>query len=389
MPRRMFAAENTGSTELLRRLEKIMYIGSVKFFKHLIYTVVFAWLAIATFLAVFFGIKYFILKNDISENAGVSNDGITVIEPGNEAEIPEQIVIPEGTNFEQLFLVMLAKGYTPEEMLAVIETGDEDVFRSYVEGYISANPDLAPADTETVGGEAGIDSSAEYTKLYPDLYVENKPAEFKQDEGTIYLTFDDGPSERTPEVLDILKTYGIKATFFVCGGTDEESQKYMKRVVDEGHTIAIHSISHDYGKIYESVESYLDDFYETYTCVYEATGVKPEIFRFPGGSINNYNRFTYMQIIAEMTRRGFVYYDWNVSGEDAVKGADWTSIYNNIMNYIPSDGTGRAIVLLHDSKDKHHTVNVLSDVIEELTDMGYKFDKLDNSVKPTTFSYKD
>ncbi len=389
MSRRKSAAEDMGNTEFLRRLEKIMYIGSVKFFKHLIYTVVFAWLAIATFLAVFFGIKYFILKNDTEANAGVSADGITVIEPEDEAEIPEQIVIPEDTSFEQLFLVMLAKGYTPEEMLAVIETGDEDVFRSYVEGYISANPDLVPADTETVGGEAGIDSSAEYTKLYPDLYVENKPAEFKQDEGTIYLTFDDGPSERTPEVLDILKTYGVKATFFVCGGTDEESQKYMKRVVDEGHTIAIHSISHDYGKIYESVESYLADFYETYTCVYEATGVKPEIFRFPGGSINNYNRFTYMQIIAEMTRRGFVYYDWNVSGEDAVKGADWTSIYNNIMNYIPSDGTGRAIVLLHDSKDKHHTVNVLSDVIEELTDMGYKFDKLDNSVKPTTFSYKD
>lgn len=366
-----------------------MYFGSVKFFKHLIYTVVFAWLAIATFLAVFFGIKYFLLKNDSGDAGELPADGITVIAPEGETEISGQITIPDGTSFEQLFLVMLAKGYTPEEMLAVIETGDGDVFRSYVEGYISANPDLVPADTETVGGEAGIDSSADYTKLYPELYVENKPAEFRQDEGTIYLTFDDGPSERTPEVLDILKTYGVKATFFVCGGTDEQSKEYMQRVVDEGHTIAIHSISHDYGKIYESVESYLADFYETYMCVYEATGVKPEIFRFPGGSINNYNRFTYMQIIAEMTRRGFVYYDWNVSGEDAVKGADWTSIYNNIMNYIPSDGTGRAIVLLHDSKDKNHTVNVLSDVIEELTAMGYKFDKLDNSVKPTTFGYKD
>ena len=389
MPRRKSAAEDGVNIMFCGDWKTKMYFGSVKFFKHLIYTVVFAWLAIATFLAVFFGIKYFMLKNDtVSANAdGVSGGEINVIKP--EEDLPEQIVIPEGTSLEQLFLVMTAKGYNVEEMLTLIETGDEEAFRAYVEGYISANPDISPADTETVGGEAGIDSSADYTKLYPDMYVENKPGEFTEETGKIYLTFDDGPSERTPEVLDILKDYGIKATFFVCGGTDEVSQKYMKRVVDEGHTIAIHSISHDYKKIYESVESYLADFYETYTCVYEATGVKPEIFRFPGGSINNYNRFTYMQIIAEMTRRGFVYYDWNVSGEDAVKGADWTSVYNNIMNYIPSDGTGRAIVLLHDSKDKHHTVNVLSDVIEELTAMGYEFDKLDNSVKPTTFGYKD
>ena len=165
-----------------------MYFGSVKFFKHLIYTVVFAWLAIATFLAVFFGIKFFMLKNDNAENTGeAAADGITVIAPESETETVGQVTIPDDTSFEQLFLVLLAKGYTPEEMLAVIETGDEDVFRTYVEGYISANPDLVPADTETVGGEAGIDSSAEYTKLYPDLYVENKPAEFREDEGTIYI----------------------------------------------------------------------------------------------------------------------------------------------------------------------------------------------------------
>ena len=83
----------------------------------------------------------------------------------------------------------------------------------------------------------------------------------------------------------------------------------MKAVADAGHTVGVHSISHDYEKVYESVESYLADFNDTYNCIYEATGVKPRFFRFPGGSINNYNRFVYMQIIAEMTRRGFVYFD--------------------------------------------------------------------------------
>jgi len=159
--------------------------------------------------------------------------------------------------------------------------------------------------------------------------------------------------------------------------------------VNAGHTIGIHSISHDYEKIYSSVESYLDDFNETYMCVYNATGVKPQIFRFPGGSINNYNRFTYMQIIAEMTRRGFVYYDWNVSGEDAVHGADWTSIYNNIMSGIKSNTADRAIVLLHDSQSKENTVLVLEDIIDRLLEDGYRFDKLDNTVNPATFTYRD
>lgn len=360
-----------------------MYFGSVRFFKHLIYTVFFTWIAVATFLAVFFGIKYFLLKND-TEAVQPTGGSISA------ENIPsDQIIIPDGTSLEQLYLVMNAKGYTAEEMLMIIEKGDEETFRSFVEGYVTANPDIMPQTGETVGSGAAADTIAEYTKLYPDLYVENTPTEFRQDDGTIYLTFDDGPSDRTLEILDILKGYDIKATFFFCGGNGEKEQEIMKRVAEEGHTVAIHSISHDYPKIYESVESYLDDFYETYMSVYNATGVKPEIFRFPGGSINNYNRFTYMQIIAEMTRRGFVYYDWNVSGEDAVKGADWTSIYNNIMNNIPSDGTGRAIVLLHDSQSKSATVNVLTDVIDELIADGYKFDKLDNGVKPTTFTYKD
>ncbi len=355
-----------------------------------IYILLFLWIAAATCAAVYFGLEYFNLKNNGGDNSAelLPEGEVLVINPESEVlpEVEESLVIPQGTSVEQIFTVMNSMGYSVEEMLPLIEQGSRDEFRSYVEEYAAANPDIVKVEVERENGE---DTSPAYTKLYPDLYVENKPAAFREDAGMIYLTFDDGPSERTPEVLDILKTYNIKATFFVCGGTSEESAELMKRVVDEGHTIAIHSISHEYKKIYASVESYLDDFYETYMCVYEATGVKPEIFRFPGGSINSYNRFTYMQIIAEMTRRGFVYYDWNVSGEDAVKGSDGTTIYNNIVNYISTDGTDRAIVLLHDSRDKEDTVSVLPAVIQRLLASGYKFDKLDNGVKPVSFGYKD
>ncbi|MBD5138662.1 MAG: polysaccharide deacetylase [Ruminococcus sp.] len=354
-----------------------MYFGSVKFFKHLIYTVFFTWIAAATFLAVFFGFKYFSEKKNAEAVAASS--------------FPGQIVIPDGASVEQIFLVMATKRYSSEDMLDVIKSGDEEIFAEYVKDYIAENPDIfADGENALSGSGTPFASSDEpYMELYPELYADNPPTAFKEDSGTIYLTFDDGPSDRTSDILEILDRYDIKATFFVCGGNDEKEQELMRQIAEAGHTIGIHSISHDYEKIYASVESYLDDFYETYMSVYNATGIRPQIFRFPGGSINNYNRFTYMQIIAEMTRRGFVYYDWNVSGEDAVKGANWTSIYNNIMSGIQRNTADRSIVLLHDSQSKENTVYVLEDVIDELLADGYKFDKLDNTVNPATFTYRD
>lgn len=356
-----------------------MYFGSVKFFKHLIYIVFFAWLAVATFLAAFFGFKYF--------TKGRNEDSVTAAN-FNEEQDEGKIVIPEGTSLEQLFLVMTTKGYSPEDMLSLIAEGDREEFVNYINDYMAENPDSFKSEEEDTIG-AGVNADSPYMDLYPDLYAETPPTEFKKDSGTVYLTFDDGPSDRTLEILDILEEYDIKATFFFSGGNGEKEQEIMKQVAEAGHTVGVHSISHDYEKIYASVESYLDDFYETYTSIYNATGIKPQIFRFPGGSINNYNRFTYMQIIAEMTRRGFVYYDWNVSGEDAVRGADWTSIYNNILSGIRNNTADRAIVLLHDSQSKENTVLVLEDVLDALIADGYSFDKLDNTVMPATFTYRD
>lgn len=350
-----------------------MYFGSVKFFKHLIYTVFFGWLAIATFLAVFFGVKYGLEAKKNSEAAALASANAS-----------------EETSAETLFLRMIGKGCSSEEILDIIKNNDVSAFEDYITKYAEENPGIF-GETISAGaaaddGSADVDTAAEYTKLYPDLYAENPPSEFGEDDGTVYLTFDDGPSANTHDILYILNKYNIKATFFFCGGTDEENMARMKAVADAGHTVGLHSISHDYEKIYESVESYLADFYETYNCVYEATGIKPHIFRFPGGSINNYNRLMYKQIIAEMTRRGFVYYDWNVSGEDAVHDANWTSIYNNVLTGIENNTSDKAIVLLH---EKQQTVYVLEDVIDKLIADGYHFGQLDNTVKPINFSYID
>ncbi len=226
----------------------------------------------------------------------------------------------------------------------------------------------------------------EYQLIYPELYsdYDGQKASVVADK-TMYLTFDDGPSEKTSKVLDILKEYNIKATFFVVGRTDEKSKNLMRRIVNEGHQIGVHSYSHVYNKIYSSVSAYLDDFYKMYQLIYETTGVKPQIFRFPGGSINSYNSGIYQEIIAEMQRRGFVFYDWNISSGDANSKASEMSIRQSILTNI--EKYSRGIILMHDASTKSTTVTALPSIIEELKNKGYNFGVLTPDVKPMIFNY--
>lgn len=228
--------------------------------------------------------------------------------------------------------------------------------------------------------------SIDYQKLYPDMHV--KPAKAQVAESkTVYLTFDDGPSARTGEILDILKNENIKATFFIIGREGEGQKELMKRIVNEGHTIGIHTYSHVYTDIYKSVDSYLTDFNKTYELIYDTTGVKPEIFRFPGGSINKYSSLIYEEIIAEMLRRGFTYYDWNASSGDATAKASVDSVYYNTVQ--SSGNKDRVILLMHDSIAKSYTVTALPKIIEYYKSKGYKFASITNEVSPIAFNYID
>lgn len=226
----------------------------------------------------------------------------------------------------------------------------------------------------------------EYQALYPDMYCE-VPGGQKISENTVYLTFDDGPSENTTKILAILKKYNIKATFFVTGKSDKKSQAIMKQIVDEGHTIGVHTYSHKYKAVYTSVESYLDDFYKIYTLIYEATRAYPEIFRFPGGSINAYNTHCYQQIIAEMLRRGFTFYDWNVSADDAIPKATVYSIIKKATSGIGK--SDRLIILMHDGDKMTKTVQSLPQIIDKHQAAGYEFSRLTNNDLSMSFTYID
>lgn len=227
-----------------------------------------------------------------------------------------------------------------------------------------------------------------YQSLYPDFYVTEPMGEAAQDEGTIYLTFDDGPSSNTPLLLKVLKNKDVKATFFVVGGDTERQRQWMRDIVDGGHTLAMHSYSHNYRVIYESVEAFLDDYYKLYTNIKEATGAAPTIFRFPGGSVNSYNYTVYREIIAEMLRRGFVFYDWNLSSGDA--SSNYVSpkrIISNVLDHAPD--YSRGIVLFHDAPSKDSTVESLAYVIDGLEEQGFKFAPLSREVRPILFNYCD
>lgn len=193
--------------------------------------------------------------------------------------------------------------------------------------------------------------------------------------GVIYLTFDDGPQEGTTNViLDILKEEGVQATFFVtCKGPDY----LIKREYDEGHAIALHTCSHDYAKIYSSVDAFFNDLYAVQNRVKNITGQESKITRFPGGSSNTVSRRYSQGIMSRLTNeeknRGFRYYDWNLSSGDAAGGYPTADqIYNNVVNSLRKNRAN--MVLMHDIKP--YTRDALRRIIKYGKENGYRFEKI-------------
>lgn len=188
------------------------------------------------------------------------------------------------------------------------------------------------------------------------------------DEHKVYLTFDEGPSENTLAILDILKKYDVKATFFVIGKEDEDSRAIYQRIVEEGHTLGMHSYSNKYSVIYQSREAFEEDFHALKDYLYEVTGVECKYYRFPGGSSNQISNIPMDYCIHYLNTQGVIYYDWNVSSGDAANAAFTTeemveNVTEDVLKYKTS------VVLLHDSEDKAATVELVGPLIEALQNM--------------------
>lgn len=253
----------------------------------------------------------------------------------------------------------------------------------------SSSPELqeeGTQPTETVVNDANDADYPEYTTLFPELSVEPTPKVADDQQSVVYLTFDDGPSEsNTRKLMDILDEYNVKATFFVTGqfGTVESRAALFQEILKRGHGLGLHTFSHEASDIYQSVEAYLTDLNAIYQEVYEATGEKISLLRFPGGSINSYNGSNYQELVAEVTRRGFTYTDWNVSADDAIGTPEVGEIIDQVVENC--ELYKKAIVLCHDTDQQTNTTNAISDIIEILSEEGYEFRAMDASVRPYHF----
>ena len=184
----------------------------------------------------------------------------------------------------------------------------------------------------------------------------------------VYLTFDDGPSDNTDDILDVLAAYDVKATFFVVGRTDEHSLNMYRRIIEEGHSIGIHSYTHKYSVIYSSIEAFEADLEQIRSLILETTGVDTKLLRFPGGSSNQVSEIDMLNFINLVTEKGYTYYDWNVvSGDATVKSYTEQDLVDNVINGVKKYQT--SIVLMHDATNKDSTVAALSTIIEELLNM--------------------
>lgn len=251
-------------------------------------------------------------------------------------------------------------------------------------------PPVETEPAEPTPEQAADGSSADppsYQALYEDFYAPEPYHATIRAEKAVYLTFDDGPSERTDEILDVLAEKDVKATFFVIGQKDEVNLERMRRIVAEGHTIGMHSYTHDYNSVYSSVEGFLDEFYRIFCQIRDATGVTPTVFRCPGGSINGYDGGFYQEILSEMIRRGFVPYDWNVSSEDAATNRTLPveTLVSNVVD--GSANKFRSIVLFHDSASKTTSAEAIGPVIDQLRALGCTFMAITPDTMPVLYNY--
>ena len=185
----------------------------------------------------------------------------------------------------------------------------------------------------------------------------------------VYLTFDDGPSSNTAAILDVLQAYDVKATFFVIGKTQPQYASLYQRIVDEGHTLGMHSFSHKYDEIYASEDAFWEDLSRLQEFLYDTTEVWPRFYRFPGGSSNQVSSIDIGGLARELTQQDIYYLDWNVSGGDATnKELTPRQIADNVVRDVKKYKT--AVVLLHDTNDKTATVEALPLMIEELQGSG-------------------
>lgn len=316
-------------------------------------------------------IEVIVIVEDQGKNKTEKKTTITVVKDEEKPSLQgvQDISIKLNSSFDPMSGVEASDNFDPNP---VVEVNDGGV-NPAIPGTYSI--------TYTVKDRSGNIST--YTRVVS--VVENKQIGSSQQSGdkVVYLTFDDGPSQNTAKVLDVLDRYGVKATFFVTG--NGQNYNYLIQEANKkGHTIGLHTYCHNYATVYSSSDAYFADLDKIGKMVESLIGHYPKYIRFPGGSSNTVSRHYQVGIMSylskEVQNRGFQYYDWNVSSGDASGNNVATS---KLIAGATNSSANNVMILMHDTDAKSTTVEALPAIIENYKSRGYRFSGIDdNSYAP-------
>lgn len=285
---------------------------------------------------------------------------------------------------------LLAKNETTNTSQTIASTSQQEVQHTTKTTKSETNNTPATIDnnkntTNTTETQAKpTENKTNENKTQTNKVSENKTADSKtttsNGKSIAYLTFDDGPSSITNSVLDILKKYNVKATFFVIN-SGSYNKTTLQREVNEGHTIGLHAYDHNYAIAYKDDNSYLDGIDKLRAKVKADTGFDSHYIRFPGGSSNTISKRYSKGIMSRITKtakqRGYKYYDWNVDDDDAGRARTADDCYNNVVKELRPNRSN--IVLMHDFGTNKKILEALPRIIEYCQKNGYTMLPIDDN----------
>lgn len=282
----------------------------------------------------------------------------------------------------QLNVLMAMRVSETDDDLPGDTTQEAKTDRNINPDYVYANETESDTSTEAGTVDAAENETSELEERDSDKHVSGQPQDgvhgaysetmieeaLQDGRKVVYLTFDDGPSHNTERILDILDEYNVKATFFTIGNEAEEFVDVYKRIIEDGHSLGMHSYSHKYSEIYKSVEAFDADFNKVSGYIESVTGAAPKLYRFPGGSSNLVSAIPMENFIRYLNEKNVTYFDWNVSAQDAEgKELPVETMLDNIFKDINKKDI--CVVLMHDSDDLGTTVDMLPELLKRLVEM--------------------
>lgn len=300
------------------------------------------------------------------------------------------LILPEGNSYKDksnhTVLSNDSENSTDNTLSAEKSSDAEDSKPSESSG---ADPEQTNSGDQNGAGE-GADSSQNSENQQNMTVPAPSDADSTDDASHYaYLTFDDGPSRNTEAILQILKENEIKATFFVTGHTDEASMQRYREIVNAGHTLAMHSYTHNYKEIYASADAFLADYERISALIEEITGSRPTLYRFPGGSSNTLKsrKVTISELIGLLEERGIQYFDWNVNSADASgKNPNPDALIQNVASGLKYQHN---IILMHDAAGHETTVQALPGIIQECRSRNLVFATITQDTPPAHHSRRD